>query len=194
MFKITVINQISQLIMKKNLTYILLIPIILLFYACITDTDINQAENITLKPVIELDLIYFTVKANRFYDAVTQNQILTVSDSTEIRFLDDTDVQEALKRVDFYFKFTNSIPRSFIAEFVFVNELNEITYQTQTNVEQGTLGTPIVTEFTEIVEGDAILQLTQANKVIVKVTIPSSDETLEGSLNLQSKATYYVEY
>ena len=180
--------------MKKNLTYILLIPIILLFYACVTDTDFNQAEDIALKPVIELDLIYFTVQANRFYDAVTQNQILTVTDTTEIRFLDDTGIQEALKRADFYFKFTNSIPRNFIAEFDFVNDLNEITYQTQTNVEQGTLDTPIVTEFTEIVEGDAILQLTQANKVIVKVTIPSSDETIEGSLNLQSKATYYVEY
>ncbi len=180
--------------MKKNLTFAFLSIFLLTFFACVKNTDFNQAEDIALKPVIELDLIYFTVDANRFYDPVSQNQILTVTDTTEIRFLDDTGIQEALKRADFYFKFTNSIPREFQAEFDFISEQNEVTYQAQTQVLQGTIATPVITEYTQVVEGDDILQLTQANRVVVKVTIPSSNENLEGSLNLQSKATYYVEY
>ncbi len=180
--------------MKKNILIPFLSVLLFFLYSCIKDTDFNQAEDIALTPVIELDLIYFNVDADYFFDTDLQNPVLTVRDTTEIRFLDDSLTQKALKRVDFYFKFTNSIPREFLAEFDFISEQNQVTYQAQTQVLQGTIATPVITEYTQVVEGDDILQLTQANRVVVKVTIPSSNENLEGSLNLQSKATYYVEY
>jgi len=53
---------------------------------------------------------------------------------------------------------------------------------------------PVITEYIENVEGDDILSLTQAHKVVVTVTIPSSNENLEGTLNLKSKTTYFLEY
>ncbi len=180
--------------MKRSLTYILLLAFLSFFASCINDTDFKQAEEIALTPAVELDLIYFTVDANRFYDFTTQNEMLMISDTTDIRFLDGTEVQKSLKRADFYFKFTNSIPRQFLAEFNFLSEENILMYHAQTSVQQGTVETPVITEFTEVVEGENIQQLTQANKVVVKVTIPSSDASLEGTLNLQSKATYYIEY
>jgi hypothetical protein len=52
----------------------------------------------------------------------------------------------------------------------------------------------VITEYIENVEGDDILRLTQANKVVVSVTIASSEENLEGILNLKSKTTYFLEY
>jgi hypothetical protein len=33
-----------------------------------------------------------------------------------------------------------------------------------------------------------------AGKVVVSVTIPSSNENLEGTIKLESKATYYLEF
>jgi len=166
----------------------------LLFTACIKDTDFDQAEDIALTPVIELDLIFFNLQANRFFDTINSTQILTVRDTTEIRFLDDSTLQESLKRAEFYFKFTNSIPRDFQVDFQFLSELNDTTYVTATQVAQGTFAVPVITEFTENVEGEAILLLTQASKVVVSVTIPSSNENLEGTLNLKSKTTYFLEY
>jgi hypothetical protein len=180
--------------MRKNLHLLGLLILPVLFHACIKDTDFNQAEQIALEPVVELDLVYFTLDATNFFDPVTQTDTFTVSDTTEIRFLNESGIQEALKRADFYFKFTNSIPRDFFAEFEFLDPQNQLTYQTQTQVLQGSVASPIVTEFVEIVQGDDILQLTQANKVVIKITIPSSAQNLEGALNLQSKATYYVTY
>ncbi len=181
--------------MNKTLSLpIFVVCVCLFFTACIQDTDFDQAEDIALTPVVELDLIYFNLQANRFYDTINSTQILTVRDSTEIRFLDDSTLQESLKRAEFYFKFTNSIPRNFQVDFQFLSELNDTTYVTATNVAEGTLATPVITEFTENVEGEDILRLTQANKVVVSVTIPSSDENLEGTLNLKSKTTYFLEY
>ena len=166
----------------------------LFFTACIKDTDFDQAENAALTPVVELDLIYFDVNASNFYDSINSNQILTVTDTTEIKFLDDSGLQESLKRAEFYFRFTNSIPRDFQVDFQFLSEMNDTTYVTGTAVNEGNITTPVITEFIQNVEGTDILNLTRANKVVVSVTIPSSNENLQGTLNLKSKTTYFLEY
>jgi len=180
--------------MNKNL----LIPFLgmftgLLLFSCVKDTDFSQAENVTLTPVVELDLIYFNAEAGQFFDTVNNESILTLRDTTEIRFLDDTGIQESLIRAEFLFNFTNSIPRTFEVEFQFLNEMNEETYITMTAVAAGTELTPVLTQFIDNVEGEEITQLTMADKVVISVTIPSSDATLQGILNLQSKTTYYLE-
>ncbi len=180
--------------MKKNL----LQPLAVLFLcflvaACVKDTDFDQAQDITLTPIIELNLIFFNVTVGDFFDGTSPLPNLTITDTTEIRFLDDTSIQESLRRADFYFKFTNSIPSEFQVDFQFLSELNDTTFTTGTTVVPGTVSSPVVTEFEEIIEGDDILQLTMADKVVVSVTIQSNDPDLEGELNLQSKVIYYLE-
>lgn len=180
--------------MKKNfLKPLAIVFLSLLVVACVKDTDFDQADDIALTPIVELDLIYFNIDASEFYDEVSATPILTLSDTTEIRFLNDTEIQESLKRADFYFRFTNSIPRDFLVDFQFLSEQQDTAYATQTNVIQGTVASPVVTEFEEIVEGDDILALTMADRVVVSVTIPDADPSLEGTLNLKSKTTYYLE-
>jgi len=173
---------------------ILMVCACLLFSACIKDTDFDQAEDIALTPIVELDLIYFNLRADQFYDTINANPVLTVTDTTEIKFLDDSSLQESLKRAEFYFKFTNSIPRDFQVDFQFLSEANDTTYTAGTSVSEGIPTAPVITEYIEIVEEVDILRLTQASKVVVSVTIPSSDENLEGTLNLKSKTTYFLEY
>ncbi|GAB5401264.1 MAG: hypothetical protein Aureis2KO_28490 [Aureisphaera sp.] len=181
--------------MKKNL----LIPALcifggLLFFSCVKDTDFDEAENVTATPIVELNLIHFNLEANEFFDEVSNTPRLTLTDTTEIRFLDDTEIQESLLRADFLFRFSNSIPRSFVVDFQFLSEANEITYVTATTVPAGEEGSPATPpDFIQVVEGDDIALLTQANKVVANVTIPSADADLVGNLILQSKTTYYLE-
>ena len=177
---------------KTNLLYSFLV-LLFLITGCIKDTDLDQADDIALTPINELKLIHFNIAADTSYDETTATEILTVRDTTEIRFLDDQEIQDGLRRVDFYFKFTNSIPRDFDVDFMFISEMNDTTYVMQTPVASGTLQNPVVTEFVEVVEGDDITNLTLSNRLVVSVTIPSADENLEGFLNLQSKTTYYLE-
>ena len=181
--------------MKKNLTWLCAIFLMsFLFASCIKDTDFDRADDIALTPVIELNLIHFDLYGSDFFDAVTSTPILTVRDTTEIRILDDQEIHESLIRAEFYYKFTNSIPRDFDVDFQFLSEENDTTHVTQTNVVQGSLTNPVITEHVDIVEGEEIMQLTQASKVVITVSIPSANENLEGNLNLQSKTTYFLEF
>ncbi|UAB79910.1 hypothetical protein INR76_07120 [Marixanthomonas sp. SCSIO 43207] len=181
--------------MKKTNLYVpaLLVLVFTFFTACVRDTDFDQAEDITLTPVVELDLIYFNLEANDFFDSSTSNPRLTVTDTTELPFLDDGFVQDDLRKADFLFKFTNSIPRNFDVNFQFLNPENVETYSTQTSIAPGSTNNPQPTDFTETVEGQELIDLTQASKVVVSVTIESSNENLEGELNLKSKTTYHLE-
>jgi|TARA_R100000479_G_scaffold85403_1_gene41527 hypothetical protein len=180
--------------MKTNLSVPIVIVLAFIFLSsCVKDTDFDEADAILLTPVVELDLIYFNLTASDFFDSSTSNPRLTVRDTTELPFLDDGFVQDGLKKADFLFKFTNGIPRRFDVDFQFLDEENTETYSTQTNVDQGTPQNPQPTDFTQTVEGDDLIELTKASKVVISVTIASSDENLEGELNLKSKTTYYLE-
>ncbi|WP_310991123.1 hypothetical protein [Aequorivita marina] len=167
--------------------------IVLFFTACVKNTDFEQGENVVLTPTIDLNLIYFNLRTEDFYDSITATPILTLRDTTKVKFLDDSTLMKNLKRAEFYFKFTNSIPRDFQVDFQFLSEFNDTTYVTETGVNQGTTAVPVETEFIENVEGNAISELTKANKVVVSVTIPAGSDSLDGVLNLKSMATYYFE-
>lgn len=182
--------------MKKNLAIpFAVVFMFLLLVACVKDTDFNQAEDIALTPVVELDLIYFNIDAGEFFDEQTSTPRLTLIDTTEIRFLDDSQIQESLIRAEFLFRFTNSIPREFQVDFQFLSEVNDTTYTIQTTVPAGTIELPATPpDFIENIEGDDIMLLTQAAKVVVSVTISSSNASLEGVLNMQSKTTYFLEF
>ncbi len=180
--------------MKTNLwipTVLLMVFIVAL--SCVKDTDFEQASDITARPVVELNLIHFDVAAGDFYDETTGTSRLTLSDTTEIRFLDDSGLQESLLRAEFFFEFTNSIPRNFDVTFQFLSEALDTTYTTQTFVSEGTTTVPVITTFEEIVEGTEILDLTSADRVVVNVTIPEANAELEGALRLKSKTTYFLE-
>ena len=161
--------------------------------SCIDDTDFDQANDIEIRPEIELDLIFFTLDASRFYDSGTNTENLVVKDTTNLEFLDGSDIKDILKRADFLFEFTNSISREFDVSFDFLSEQNDSKFFTETSVLEGTIETPVLTTFIEEVDEEEVVALTQANKVVVTVTIPSSSQDLVGTLNLQSKTTYYLE-
>lgn len=162
--------------------------------ACVKDTDFEQSEHITLSPIVEFDAVYFNLPAERFFDSSNSTQILTVTDTTKIKFLDGELLRENLRRVEFYFKFTNSIERSFQVDFQFLNQANDTTYVASTSVLPGRPHSAVVTEFFENIDGQDIQRLTQANKLAVLVTISDSEEDLVGTLNLKSKGTYYLEH
>lgn len=178
---------------KSVYSYLCIFFLIAFFQACIKDTDFSQAEDVVLNPVVELDLISFNLPAITFFDTITATPILTVRDTTELAFLNDEGVQRDLKKAEFYFKVTNSIQRDFHVVFKFLNEQNGTMYTSQFPVSQGAVSNPVITEYIDIVE-DSIRGLTMAEKVAVSVTIPSFNENLDGTLKLESKITYYLEF
>lgn len=180
--------------MKNNFhLFLSSILLLLLFTSCIKDTDFNQTDDITITPIIELDFIHFILNSTDYFDEETGNQRLIVTDTTQLKFLDDDFAREDIKKVEFYFKFNNSISREFITEFQFLKPDNTLKYQVNIPIQAGSVNAPILTEHFETIENDDIRDLTKAEKVVINVIIPSSIENVEGNLELQSKATYFLE-
>lgn len=174
---------------------LLVCMLLLCAYSCVKDTDFDQADEITATPEIELDLIYFTATPPQFELEGETERALTISDTTDIRILDDNFIRDALKRAEFYFLFSNSIPTSFDANIQFLNANNRLRYQLNLEVLPGELNTPVLTERIEILETPAdIRDITRSSKVVINLSIPDLPPTSEGSISLQSKATYFLEY
>lgn len=180
--------------MKYCFVYITIFVLVLFSaISCTKDVDFDQAENVQLTPEVELNLIFFNLVADDFFDQVTQTPRLVVSDTTDIEIYDGDAIQESLRRAEFEFNFTNSIPRQFDVDFEFLTLENTITYTTGTDVLQGQNGEAIESQFIEEIEGEDLANLLEARKVVVTVTIPDANAALQGSLNLQSKTTYFLE-
>ena len=84
-----------------------LLTYILLCGSCFEGTDFDQANDVVVTPEIELDLIYFNLEASKFYDYANNTEILVVQDTTDLDFLGGSDINDILKRADFFFEFTN---------------------------------------------------------------------------------------
>ena len=171
----------------------ILLTSILLFVSCFDGTDFDQTNEVVLTPEIELDLIYFNLEASNFYDYANNTEVLVVEDTTDLDFLGGSDINDIIKGADFYFEFTNTIARGFNVSFDFLNNDNVSKYLMQTTVSPGSENTPVVSYFVQSLDALQIKELTNANKVLVTVTIPSSSQDLSGVLNLQSKTTYYLQ-
>ena len=73
-----------------------------------------------------------------------------------------------------------------------MNDNNEVKYELTIPIQDGNTINPVVTEFTEIIENNDLVNLTSATKVVVNTIANSSLNTVDGNLDLQSKATYYI--
>ena len=177
--------------MNLKLNLLLTIGIAMLFFtACVKDTDFEQTDDILVTPVIELDFLFYDLNSESFSEIGANNII--VSDTTNFDFLNDEFIVDNLLRAEFYFKYTNSFPVDFVSEYKFLNENNELQYEITFPVGAGATTAPLITEHIETVEGETILELTGAEKVVVNVIASSAVDDLEGLLNLQSKTTYYL--
>jgi len=162
--------------------------------SCVKDTDFNQADQIELNSVVELNFLFFTLQIDDFKLNPGLEGRLTVVDTTEIRFLNESFAQENLVSAEYFFRVSNSFPVEANANFTFMSDTNEPFYEISFPIQSGTNSTPVITEFTQVVTLEEIAQLIQTNKVIVTFTIDTLDENLSGTLNMQSKTTYFLKF
>ncbi len=177
--------------MKLKPNLLLSLGIAMLFFtACVKDTDFDQTDDILVTPVVELDFLFFNLNSESFSEIGANNVI--VSDTTNFDFLNDEFIVDNLIRAEFLFKYTNSFPVDFVSEYKFLDDNDELQYEIIIPVGAGTISTPLITEHIENIEGESMLELTSAEKVVVNLIASSPVDDLEGSLNLQSKTTYYL--
>ena len=177
--------------MKKKLHILFLFTAIsTLFMACVKDLDFDQTDDILLSPVVAIDFVFFNINSEKFSEISPTN--LVVTDTVFFDFLNEDFLVDNLIKADFYFKNTNSLPSQLITQYQFLDENNELHYEITIPVNSGAINNPVITEYTEIIDEASIGNLTSSNKLVVNVIAPSPLVNFDGTLNLESKTTYYL--
>lgn len=174
-------------------SYLLLLTVALLL-SCVKDTDFDQADAITPSQEVEVNFVFFTLEIDDFQINPLFEGSLTAIDTTEIRFLNDDFGVDNIVAAEFLFRVTNSFPVALNADFTFLSETNEPSYNINFPIQLSKDGTPMLSEFTQLVSDEDIELLTQNDKVVVTISIQTENQNLEGVLNLQSKTTYFLEF
>lgn len=173
---------------------ILVLMFCLCLFSCVKETDFNQADEIVLTQEVEANFLYFTLQIEDFQAPTIPTGNMTVVDTTEIRFLDDDFAVDNIVSAEFFFRVSNTFPVGLDANFTFLSEENEPFYEINFPVEISEDGNPVVTEFSQLISGGDLELLTLNDKVVATIVIHTTDESLEGTLNLQSKTTYFLEF
>lgn len=165
-----------------------------LFLSCVDDVDFDRLDEVVLTPRFDIDLLFFSVNYTSLSNEEIVNSQIILRDTTELNFLDDEVTQENLVEIAISYKATNTFNHSITNRAAFLNQNGDVEYEITFPVSGSSDGTPVVTEFTEVIEAQNLENIRNsiqlANEVIISAgTLPQS-----GELNLQSKAIYSLEF
>lgn len=163
-------------------------------YACVDDVDFDQANEISITPRVDVDLIFFTVEAADFIEEELPDAILTVRDTTRLEFLNDEFVRENLKEIEFLFQIDNTFEQSLINRSVFLNNAGEPQYTIEFEVAPSTDGTPTQTSFTDTLDDEELAAIRSSIQLTNELILMSNEAPIDGELSLQSKAIYSLEF
>jgi hypothetical protein len=165
--------------------------------SCTDNVDFNQGDEIVLNPILESDLVFFNLETVNLLDEITQEELVFVSDTTRLELISDNFFKDNLTRTDLTFKFTNSFTRGFLFEAQFLDDANQEKYVLDFEVLSGLSNQASISEITEIIQETDIDTFKESTKVVVKFILPASTNSITsntvGFLNMQSKATFYLE-
>jgi len=113
----------------KHYLLICVIGILSCFTACVKDIDFDQAENIELRPIVDLDFFYsipFDLSVFEFLPPGQQAvPARTESDTLNFDLLGSEFILDNIERVEIDFEVPNSIESEFALEFNFLGENNQ---------------------------------------------------------------------
>ncbi|MBG6131090.1 hypothetical protein IWQ47_002560 [Aquimarina sp. EL_43] len=189
--------------MKVKKVYVLLCTICILMplISCVKDVDFDQAENVVLTPVYEVDFVYSRFDTSQFIDSNIDPVIVIpeviVNDTLDYDLLGTDFVVDNLERVELTFEFTNTIERDFEFDLGFLNDNNQRIgplYSMTANSGNGEGTDPIVTREVIILNTADIDVLRDATRLISSMRVQNINSSLRGILELRSKGTYFFNY
>ena len=176
-----------------------IIPLLLLFVitSCVKDVDFEQAEDLSISPIVESSLIFFNFPASEFSEP-TGTAIVTVSDDLELDVFNEEFIRDNLIRAEFFFEVTNSIDRNFRADVILYDENNQVVHTF--NIDTTPNGnTEVVTTHTEVFEDTSLEQLKNTVRLeLILNMFPSPtgiplDQNSQGTIKMRSKATLFFQ-
>lgn len=170
---------------------------LLLITSCVKDVDFEQAEDLSITPVLEASLLFFDFSAPEFQEP-TGTALVIEQDALELDIFNDEFLRDNLVRAEFFFEVTNSIDRTFRADIIMFDVDGNVTNAFDISIAAG--GTNEIQEtHTEVFEGATLDQLKNTTSMQFILTMFPSltgdplDATSTGNIKMRSKATLFFE-
>lgn len=168
--------------------------IALTFGSCVKDVDFDKAGEISLRPAIRTDLLFFELAQDNFVSPATGQFSPIVRDTVRLEFLDDFYIQKDLEQVELNFKYANTFPQSFRNKISFLAPNGRVEHQVEFYIAAGGPGNRTVTEWEELLGPDRIPAIQRSIQMVVEVEVLPNTEQFMGELNFSSMGVFSFEF
>ncbi|MCF4102253.1 hypothetical protein L1I30_11290 [Gillisia sp. M10.2A] len=179
---------------KKSLRLVFLLLLLMGVTSCVKDVDLSKAEEISLQPDMQVDLLIFEVTEQDFIDFGTNQARTVIRDTVRLEFLDDDYIQNDLEEVELSFKYINSFPQQFKSSISFLSESDRKQYQVDFDVDPGNKNNPVPTEWIEYIDNSNIGAIKRSIKMVVELEVLPNAQEFSGTLNFQSKGLFSFQF
>jgi len=165
--------------------------------SCIKDTDFEQAEALTISPVIKVNLVKVLETPDSFLDS-TGAEVSFISDQVVLEVFNSDFVVENLTKAELVFGIINSINKEFEIKIDFYDIYETLQHSFTIDIANSPSNIPLFTEYIEVFEGVSLTALKSSNKLDITISLSSSPtgsvltSDSEGSIHLTSKGVFYL--
>lgn len=182
----------NRMYLQKLLYKVLLFSLIIIgAISCVKDVDLDQTDEISLQPKMQVDLLIFDVDEVDFIDPETTALRTVIKDTVRLEFLDDSYIQDDLDKVEFSFKYSNTFPQDFNTTIYLLSENDRTQRKIDLTVKGGSSTSPEITEIIDFVDTAEIDMIKRSIKMVVEVAVVPNTEPFVGELKFQSKGLFY---
>lgn len=166
----------------------------LLLTSCFKDVDFGQAENISLEPDLEVDLLFYQLNETDFLDSESDAYTPIIRDTVRLEFLDDDYIQDGLMYTALRFRHENIFPYKINTNIRFLDNNGRDQFNVTYIIPEGIAGSPSVIDTTRIIEGNEIRKMRRSIQMVVQHEIVDGDDSLQGELKFMSKGLFRFEF
>ena len=166
----------------------------LVFSSCFKDVDFGQAEDITLEPDLEVDLLFYELNETDFLDSQTDEYLPIIRDTVRLEFLDDDYIQENLRYAALRFRHENNFPYVINSNIRFLGENGRNQLNIAYTIPAGFEGAASIVDTVRVIEGNEINKLRRSIQMVVQLEILDADKGLQGDLGFMSKGLFSFEF
>ena len=161
---------------------------------CVKDIDLDQADQISLSPDLDVDLLIYDISEEYFFKSENNVFQPIIRDTVRLEFLDDDYIQKDLTEVEFYFKHTNSFPQRFSNTIKFLSNSGSEQIVIQYEIAPGSTNNPVETDHTELIEENRIHLIRNSIQMVVELEAHPNSEEFKGKLKFASNGLFKFDF
>ena len=179
--------------MRFKLVPLQIVICIAFLFSCSSNLNFDNT-NLEIEPEVTIPLVFFELDQRDFLDENDQ-EITVVSDITVFRIFDNTVLKDNLVELTIDFEIENGFDRSFLLDFVFLDEDENITYDVEDfSINTGNLDY----SSTRSIVIETSPEFLNSIKVRVDVVLSPSTTILnpdiEKTFKFRSSGTFYLKF